>query len=237
MASELRARVTALDWDRIDRSLAATGYARTGRLLSAAECRDLASLYDDDSRFRSRVVMERVGFGSGEYKYFGRPLPRPVQSLRTSLYPRLAEIANGWERRLGRRRRYPPRLTEFLARCEKRGQTKPTPLMLRYRRGDYNCLHQDIYGEVAFPLQFVCVLGRRGADFDGGEFLLVEQRPRAQSKGTAIPLDRGEGLVFTTRERPVEGRRGLYRVNMRHGMSEVTAGERIALGVIFHDGA
>ncbi len=181
--------------------------------------------------------MQPLGFGSGEYKYFRRPLPRPVQGLRTNLYPRLAEIANRWERRLGRRRTYPPKLAEFLARCARRGQTKPTPLTLRYRSGDYNCLHQDIYGDVAFPLQFVCVLGRRGVDYEGGEFLLVEQRPRAQSKGTAIPLDRGEGLIFTTRERPVEGRRGFYRVSMRHGMSEVTLGERIALGVIFHDGA
>jgi uncharacterized protein len=236
MPSDLRARVADVDWDAVERSLDDNGYARTGRLLTAAECRDLSGLYDDGRRFRSRVLMQPLGFGSGEYKYFRRPLPRPVQGLRTNLYPRLAEIANRWERRLGRRRTYPARLAEFLARCARRGQTKPTPLMLRYRAGDYNCLHQDIYGDVAFPLQFVTVLGRRGADYEGGEFLLVEQRPRAQSKGTAIPLGRGEGLIFTTRGRPVEGRSGCYRVNMRHGMSEVTSGERIALGVIFHDG-
>jgi uncharacterized protein len=236
MKNDLRARIGALDWERIGRSLDATGYARAGKLLSAAECHQLSAQYEDGRRFRSRVLMQPLGFGSGEYKYFRRPLPRAVQGLRTNLYPRLATIANRWERRLGRRRTYPPKLAEFLARCARRGQTKPTPLMLRYRPGDYNCLHQDIYGDVAFPLQFVTVLGRRGADYEGGEFLLVEQRPRAQSKGTAIPLDRGEGLIFATRERPVEGRRGFYRVNMRHGMSEVTSGERIALGVIFHDG-
>jgi len=236
MASELRARIAGLDWKDIERSLDADGYARTGRLLTASECRDLAVVYGDSSRFRSRVVMERLGFGRGEYKYFGRPLPRLVQGLRTNLYPRLAPIAERWARELRQRRGYPPRLAGFLEQCARRGQTKPTPLMLRYRAGDYNRLHQDIYGDIAFPLQFVCMLNRRGADYEGGEFLLVEQAPRAQSKGTAIPLDRGEGLVFTTRERPVEGRRGFYRVNMRHGMSEVTSGERIALGVIFHDG-
>jgi uncharacterized protein len=237
MAAGLRERVARLDWESIGRSLDADGYARTGRLLSASECRSLAALYDDDRRFRSRVVMERLGFGRGEYKYFDRPLPRPVQGLRSNLYPRLAPIAEHWSRQLGQRRRYPPRLAGFLDRCAKRGQKKPTPLLLKYRTGDYNRLHQDIYGEVAFPLQFVCLLSRRGVDYEGGEFLLVEQAPRAQSKGTAIPLERGEGLVFTTRERPVEGKRGHYRVTMRHGMSQVTSGERIALGVIFHDGA
>jgi hypothetical protein len=236
MAAEVRARIARLDWEEIERSLDAEGYAHTGALLTASECRSLAAVYEDARRFRSRVNMERLGFGRGEYKYFKRPLPRPVQGLRTNLYPRLAPIADRWARQLGLRRRYPPRLAGFLEQCAKRGQTKPTPLLLRYGPGDYNCLHQDIYGDVAFPLQVVCVLSRRGADYQGGEFLLVEQRPRAQSKGTAIPLERGEGLIFTTRERPVEGRRGHYRVNMRHGMSRVTAGERVALGVIFHDG-
>jgi uncharacterized protein len=237
MASDIRTRVARLDWDAIESSLDADGFAPTGRLLSAAECRGVASLYEDESRFRSRVDMQRLGFGSGEYKYFKRPLPRVVQGLRTNLYPRLAPIAARWARELGQRRRFPPRLTQFLEVCSRRGQRKPTPLMLRYREGDYNRLHQDIYGDVAFPLQFVCLLSRRRADYEGGEFLLVEQAPRAQSKGTAIPLERGEGLIFTTRERPVEGKRGHYRVNMRHGMSRVTAGERVALGVIFHDGA
>jgi hypothetical protein len=234
---KLRARVARLDWESIGQSLDATGYARTGRLLTALECREIAAMYEQDRRFRSRVVMERLQFGRGEYKYFDRPLPRPVQGLRANLYPRLAEVANRWAGQLGQRRRFPSTLTAFLEQCARRGQRKPTPLVLRYREGDYNRLHQDIYGDVAFPLQFVCVLSRRGVDYEGGEFLLLEQAPRAQSKGTAIPLGRGEGLVFTTRERPVEGRRGFYRVNMRHGMSEVTAGERIALGVIFHDGA
>jgi hypothetical protein len=237
MPADLRTRVARLDWEAIERALDAEGYAPTGRLLSAAECRDLSSLYDDERRFRSRVDMQRLGFGRGEYKYFKRPLPRVVQGLRTNLYPRLAPIAARWARELGQRRRFPPRLTEFLEVCARRDQRKPTPLMLRYRTGDYNRLHQDIYGDVAFPLQFVSLLSRRGADYEGGEFLLVEQAPRAQSKGTAIPLERGEGLIFTTRERPVEGRRGHYGVNMRHGMSRVTAGERVALGVIFHDGA
>jgi hypothetical protein len=236
MAVDPRARVARLDWEAIGRSLDADGYAHTGKLLTARECRELAALYDDERRFRSRVDMERLGFGRGEYKYFKRPLPRPVQGLRTNLYSRLAPIADRWARELGRRRRYPPRLAQFLEQCARRGQTKPTPLLLRYRAGDYNRLHQDIYGDVAFPLQFVCLLSRRGADYEGGEFLLVEQAPRAQSKGTAIPLERGEGLIFTTRERPARGKRGHYRVNMRHGMSAVTAGQRTALGVIFHDG-
>jgi uncharacterized protein len=235
MAADLRSRLARLDWEAIERSLDADGFARTGRVLSASECGRLAGLYEQERRFRSRVVMERLGFGRGEYKYFNRPLPRPVQALRTNLYPRLAPIAQRWSRELGGRRRYPPTLGGFLERCAKSGQAKPTPLMLRYGPGDYNRLHQDIYGEVAFPFQFLCVLSRR-EDYEGGEFLLVEQAPRAQSKGTAIMLGRGEGLIFPTRERPVEGKRGHYRVNMRHGMSRVTAGERVALGVIFHDG-
>lgn len=235
MAPDIRTRVSRLDWDAIAGSLDEQGYAKVGRFLTASECGELVSLYDEEGRFRSRVVMERLNFGRGEYKYFNRPLPRPVQSLRRHLYPPLAEIANTWAKRLGQRRRYPSKLDEFLDYCAKRGQTKPTPLMLCYGKGDYNCLHRDIYGEVAFPFQFVTVLSRRGKDFEGGELLLVEQRPRAQSIGTAIPLDRGEGVIFTTRERPVRGRRGDYRVNMRHGMSRLTRGRRVALGIIFHD--
>lgn len=234
-AARVAERAAGLDWRRIAGDLDAHGGAVVSALLSPDECAALAATYDDDTRFRSQVIMARHGFGRGEYKYFKRPLPRPVQALRTNLYPRLAPIAQRWSRELGGRRRYPPTLGGFLERCAKSGQTKPTPLMLRYGPGDYNRLHQDIYGEVAFPFQFLCVLSRR-EEYEGGEFLLVEQAPRAQSKGTAIVLGRGEGLIFTTRERPVAGKRGHYRVNMRHGMSRVTAGERVALGVIFHDG-
>jgi hypothetical protein len=234
----VRARIDGLDWQEVEGSLARLGYARSGKaLLGAAECRALSSLYADDSLFRSRTDMARHRYGEGEYKYFARPLPPIVEALRRSLYPRLAKIANDWMGKLGEAHRYPPGLDTFLAQCAARGQTRPTPLILRYRTGGYNCLHQDLYGEVAFPLQAMIPLSRPGADYTGGEFLLVEQRPRAQSVATAILPTRGELVIFPNRIRPVEGSRGWYRGNVRHGASRILGGSREALGIIFHDAA
>jgi hypothetical protein len=231
----LPARLAALDWEAIERSLWDWGWARTPPLLTALECDGLMALYDEDHRFRSRIDMARYRFGVGEYKYFGHPLPPVVAALRADLYPRLAPIANAWETALGGARRYPPDLESFLACCARHGQRRPTPLLLRYETGGYNCLHQDLYGDVAFPLQLTCALSRRGIDFTGGESLLVEQRPRAQSRGDVVPLEQGEGLVFTTRHRPVRGARGYHRVAVRHGVSRLLSGRRMSLGVIFHD--
>lgn len=232
----IRARVEALDWEKFETALSASGYACSGDpLLSAAECRGLSDLYADDRRFRSRVDMARHRFGEGEYKYFARPLPPVVRELRERLYPPLAAIANLWSARLGETRRYPPRLSAFLAECAERGQVRPTPLLLRYRSGGYNALHQDLYGEVAFPLQAMIALSRPGADYTGGEFLLVEQRPRAQSVATAVLPARGELVLFPNRGRPVAGSRGWYRANVRHGASRILSGSRDALAIIFHD--
>jgi hypothetical protein len=228
-------RIGAIDWETAEESLWKWGYARTPPLLTPDECAELIQLYPDDSRFRSRVDMARYRFGVGEYKYFADPLPPVVASLRTHLYPRLAPIANRWMEAVGLRERYPPGLADFLTRCARRGQTKPTPLLLYYTAGGYNCLHQDIYGEVVFPLQLTCLLSRPGVDYAGGEFLLVEQRPRAQSRGEVIPLAQGETVVFATRYRPVAGARGYYRANLRHGISRVVSGCRYTLGVIFHN--
>jgi len=229
--------VAAFDWPRIERDLDAQGYAATGTVLRAAECAELIALYADRDRFRSRVVMERHRYGVGEYKYFARPMPAIVEELRTAMYRELAATANRWAERFRSRDLYPPSLAEFLEVCAAHGQTKPTPLILRYERGGYNCLHQDLYGEIAFPLQFTCALSRRGRDFDGGELLLVEQRPRAQSRGEAIALDAGEGIIFANRYHPAVGARGYHRLNMRHGVSTIKSGVRYALGVIFHDAA
>jgi len=226
-----------MDWDRIERDLDAQGYATTGRLLRAAECARLIALYPDRDRFRSRIVMERHSYGLGEYKYFARPMPSLVEDLRVAMYPRLAPTANLWADRMRSRTSYPATLAEFLKVCAAHGQTRPTPLILRYEEGGYNCLHQDLYGEVAFPLQFTCALSRRGRDFEGGELLLVEQRPRAQSRGEAIALDIGEGIIFANRYRPAAGAKGFHRVNLRHGVSTVKSGVRYAMGVIFHDAA
>jgi len=205
--------------------------------LRAPECAELIALYGDRERFRSPVVMERHQYGVGEYKYFARPMPPPVEELRAAMYRELAPTANRWTERLRTRDSYPTSLTEFLKVCAAHGQTRPTPLILRYEAGGYNCLHQDLYGEVAFPLQFTCALSRRGRDFEGGELLLVEQRPRAQSRGEAIALDAGEGIVFANRYRPASGARGFHRVNLRHGVSTIKSGVRYAMGVIFHDAA
>lgn len=197
----------------------------------------MIALYGDRERFRSRVVMERHRYGVGEYKYFARPMPPIVEELRVAMYRRLAPTANRWAERLRSRDSYPSSLAEFIKECAARGQAKPTPLILRYERGGYNCLHQDLYGEIAFPLQFTCPLSRRGRDFEGGELLLVEQRPRAQSRGEAIALDAGEGIIFANRYRPAAGARGYHRVNLRHGVSTIESGVRYAMGVIFHDAA
>ena len=224
-----------IDGTRIAASLDERGYATIPGLLTTARCVELSAMYDERERFRSRVVMERVRFGVGEYKYFAPPLPPLVAAIRAAIYPHLAPIANRWLRAMGRDEAYPAELERFLDVCRRAGQTKPTPLLLRYEEGGYNCLHQDLYGEVAFPLQLTCLLSRRGSDFSGGEFLLVENRPRAQSRGEAVLLEQGEAIIFATSERPVAGSRGHYRVTMRHGVSRVRHGRRTSLGIIFHD--
>lgn len=216
-------------------SLDAHGHAVLPRLLDARQCAELAATYDDDARFRSRVVMARHGFGRGEYRYFAYPLPEPVARLRATLYPALAAIANRWAQALGSATRYPATLDAFLARCRDAGQSRPTPLLLRYGAGDYNCLHQDLYGEHVFPLQVAILLAEPGVDFDGGELVLTEQRPRMQSRVSVVPLKQGDAVVFAVNERPVAGSRGLYRVRMRHGVSTVRSGTRHTLGIIFHD--
>ena len=231
----LAERLAALDWEAVERSLWERGHARTTPVLRADECRALAALYGDDARFRKRVVMERHRYGLGEYKYFASPLPGLVGELREHAYAPLAAVANRWMEALRLDERYPATLAAFLERCADQGQSQPTPLMLSYEEGGYNCLHQDLYGEVAFPFQIVVQLDRAGTDYTGGEFLLVEQRPRAQSIGEAIAAARGELVIFTTRIRPVAGSRGYYRVNVRHGVSRLHSGKRRALGVIFHD--
>jgi len=227
----------SLDWASIASSLDAQGFATLPPILDRDECESLAALYQDDALFRSRIDMARFRFGVGEYKYFASPLPPIVQMLREALYTRLAPIANRWVRLAVRPQveAYPPTLDGFLRKCRAAGQTRPTPLLLSYSAGGYNCLHQDIYGDLAFPLQVVFVLSRVGVDYTGGEFLLVEQRPRAQSRGHAIAVAQGAAVVFATRERPVAGVRGSYRVVMRHGVSTLTSGKRISLGIIFHD--
>jgi len=228
-------RVAALDWERIAANLEADGCAVIGGMCSPPECRSLSESYLSDELFRSRIVMGRHGFGRGEYKYFAYPLPPPIAALRTALYAPLAEIANRWNHALGIDVRYPPAHAEFLDRCHRAGQTKPTPLLLQYCAGDYNCLHQDLYGEQVFPLQAACLLSEPGRDFTGGEFVLTEQRPRMQSRAEVVPLGRGDGVIFPVHQRPVRGTRGVYRVNMRHGVSRLRSGRRHTLGVIFHD--
>lgn len=231
----LAARVAQRLGDAALEALDAHGCAVIEKMLPADACAALAALYADDARFRSRVVMARHGFGRGEYKYFGYPLPEPVAALRAALHPRLATIANRWCERLGSDVRYPSRLEEWLERCHSAGQTRPTPLLLRYEAGDWNCLHQDIYGELVFPIQVAVLLSAPGRDFAGGEFVLTEQRPRQQSRARVVPLAQGDAVAFAVRHRPVRGARGFYRANVRHGVSEVRSGERFTLGVIFHD--
>ena len=231
----LAERIAALDWDAVAVALDERGYATTGKLLTAEQCAILAESYDDDRWFRSRIVMARHGFGRGEYKYFSYPLPELVAALRTELYPPLATIANRWNEMLGVDLRYPDRHAAYLARCRKAGQSKPTALLLRYGVADFNCLHQDIYGQHVFPLQATFLLSEPGADFAGGEFVLTEQRPRMQSRVEVVPLGRGEAVLFPVHHRPVPGARSVYRVNMRHGVSRVRSGNRHTLGIIFHD--
>ena len=231
----LRERLRRLDWRAIEASLFERGYARTSRVLTPRECRDLVALYPDDRRFRKRVDMERHRFGVGDYAYFAHPLPAPVRELRASAYRHLAPVANRMAEALGRPTRFPPSLAAFRRVCARHGQTRPTPLLLRYAAGGYNCLHRDLYGEVAFPLQLTCFLSRPGRDYRGGAFLLVEQRPRAQSVGDALMPRQGEMVIFATAERPARGARGFVRTSVRHGVARLDHGSRYTLGIIFHD--
>jgi len=234
-ANDIVDRVAALDWSAVAAQLDQFGCATTGPLLSADECAAISCRYEDDKLYRSRVIMARHGFGRGEYKYFAYPLPEIVASLRASLYPPLAEIANRWNEQMGVDQRFPGNHAAYLKRCHAAGQTHPTPLLLQYGGGDYNCLHQDVYGELVFPLQVAFLLSRPGQDFSGGEFVLTEQRPRMQSRAEVVPLRQGEGVIFPVHHRPVQGTRGVYRVNMRHGVSRLREGRRHTLGIIFHD--
>jgi uncharacterized protein len=235
--TDVAERVNAIDWARVSGDLDANGSAPIERLISPAECEALASLYPVDALFRSRVVMARHGFGRGEYKYFGYPLPGLVESFRSALYPRLVPIANRWYDALGIDVRFPDRHADFIDRCHSAGQQRPTPLLLQYGADDYNCLHQDLYGEHVFPLQLTVLLSEPGRDFEGGEFVMTEQRPRMQSRPQVVSLRQGDAVVFAVHQRPVPGTRGWYRVNLRHGVSRVRSGHRHTAGIIFHDAA
>ncbi len=230
-------RIGALDWRRMDARLDEVGHAVAGPLLSAHECATIAALYDSNGGFRSRVVMARHGYGQGEYRYFAYPLPDPVAALRRAFYPRLADTANRWRTLEGEAGRFPETLDAFLADCHAAGQTRPTPLLLKYGVGDYNRLHQDLYGERVFPLQLTILLSDPAHDFSGGEFVLVEQKPRAQSRAEVVPLRQGEAVIFAVHHRPARGSRGYYRAALRHGVSTLRDGQRFTLGVIFHDAA
>jgi hypothetical protein len=236
-SSDIAVRVNALDWARADSELDAQGCAVLKQVLTAEECRAMASLYPDDAQFRSRIVMARHGFGRGEYKYFCYPLPDLIAQLRPALYARLYDTANRWNEAMGIDVRYPDAQEAFLKRCHAAGQARPTPLLLQYEAGDYNCLHQDLYGEHVFPLQVAILLSEPGRDFEGGEFVLTEQRPRMQSRAEVVALRRGDAVAFAVHHRPVQGTRGTYRVNLRHGVSRIRTGKRHTLGVIFHDAA
>jgi hypothetical protein len=237
VAHEPGERIAATDWTRVAGALDDYGSAVIERVLGADECAALSALYSRDEPFRSRVVMARHGFGRGEYKYFTYPLPGIVAALRTSVYAQLAPVANRWNAAMGIDVRYPPAHAEFIGRCHAAGQTRPTPLLLQYGAGDYNCLHQDLYGEHVFPLQMAILLSEPDRDFSGGEFVLTEQRPRMQSRAEVVPLRQGDAVIFAVHHRPVGGSRGVYRVNLRHGISRLRAGRRHTLGVIFHDAA
>jgi hypothetical protein len=234
-AVDSNSRVEATESSRISAHLDAHGWATFSKLLTSSEAADIAGFYADDSKFRSHIVMARHGFGRGEYKYFAYPLPDKIADLRTALYRRLVPIANRWNELMGIDVRYPGAHADFITRCHKAGQTRPTPLLLQYGEGDYNALHQDVYGEHVFPLQVAILLSEPEKDFTGGEFVLTEQRPRMQSRVEVVPLRRGDGLVWAVRHRPVQGTRGMYRVNMRHGVSRLRSGHRYTVGVIFHD--
>ena len=228
-------RVSRLDWAGIESDLQERGCAVLGQLLSNSECSELMETYDSETAFRSRVIMARHGFGRGEYKYYKYPLPEMISHLRTDLYRHLVKIANHWEEALRRDREFPPTHDAYLRQCHKGGQNLPTPLILKYGEGDYNCLHRDLYGEMVFPLQITVLLSVAGDDFTGGDFVLTEQRPRMQSRVEVVPLQQGQAVVFAVNERPVRGSRGVYRVAMRHGVSRIRSGQRFTLGIIFHD--
>jgi hypothetical protein len=234
-AARAESRIVSLDWQLIANELNHSGNAVLKSILTAQECEALASQYGDDELFRSRVVMSRHGFGRGEYKYFRYPLPDLLQGVRTSLYERLAPIANRWNEQMGIDIRYPTQHVDFIERCHQAGQLRPTPLLLQYGAGDYNCLHQDLYGEHVFPIQVAFLLSEPGRDFTGGEFVLTEQRPRMQSRAEVVPLRQGDAVAFAVHHRPVQGTRGSYRVNLRHGVSRLRSGQRYTVGVIFHD--
>jgi hypothetical protein len=234
-AAELKARVKALPWPALTDTLDERGFATIPGLLDSKTCRELAALYGEPEQFRSKVVMARHGYGRGEYQYFDRPLPRVVADLRATVYPHLVPLANVWAERLRQDRRYPSTLKALTDECQALGQTRPTPLLLKYGPDDFNCLHQDLYGELAFPMQLAVLLSRAGDDFTGGEFLLTEQRPRRQSRGEVVPLQQGDAVVFAVHHRPALGARRYHRVNLRHGVSTVRSGQRFTLGVIFHD--
>ena len=235
LQDSVEARVQSIDWARVSADLDGYGFALFSQLLTADECAGLTGLYEADGNFRSKVVMARHGFGRGEYKYFAYPLPDLIAALRPALYAKLAPLANRWNEAMNIKVRYPEAHSAFIARCHKAGQTRPTPLLLQYGEGDYNCLHQDLYGEHVFPLQVVMLLSEPGKDFTGGEFVLTEQRPRMQSRAEVVPLRRGDAAVFAVHHRPVQGTRGTYRVNLRHGVSRLRSGHRHTAGVIFHD--
>ena len=228
-------RVKTIDWERVSQDLDAQGSAMIERLLSPDECQALAALYPKDDIFRSRVVMARHGFGRGEYKYFSYPLPDLIAGLRTAIYPHLVPIANRWNNAMGIDVRYPEKHADFIERCHRAGQVRPTPLLLQYGTDDYNCLHQDLYGEHVFPLQLTILLSKPDQDFTGGEFVMTEQRPRMQSRPIVVPLRQSDGVVFAVHNRPVQGTRGAYRVNLRHGVSRIWSGHRHTVGIIFHD--
>jgi uncharacterized protein len=228
-------RLRTFDWERISRDLNSQGSAVLERILSVEECRALTGLYPEDRLFRSRVVMGRHGFGRGEYKYFSYPLPELIEGLRTAIYPELAPIANRWNEAMGIDVRYPVRHADFIQRCHDAGQCRPTPLLLQYGEGDYNCLHQDLYGEHVFSIQVAVLLSEPGKDFTGGEFVLTEQRPRMQSRPEVVPLRQGDAVAFAVHHRPMQGTRGTYRVNLRHGVSRLRSGHRHTVGIIFHD--
>lgn len=229
------ARIAAYDWKALTGELDGFGCAVLPRLLTSEECSSVASLYPDQSHFRSHVIMARHGFGEGEYRYFKYPLPDLIGGMRTALYPRLAEVANAWNERMGLEQRFPGEHAAFLRQCHNAGQTRPTPLLLQYVPGDFNCLHQDLYGDLAFPIQVAILLSEPGRDFSGGEFALTEQRPRMQSRVEVVPLRQGDAVAFAVHNRPVQGTKGNYRVNLRHGVSRIRSGMRHTVGIIFHD--
>jgi hypothetical protein len=235
LSTDISARINAIDWQKIEDDLNGYGCATVDQLLSAVECNALSARYAQEDLYRSRVVMARHGFGRGEYKYYGYPLPEIIGMLRETVYPHLAPVANRWNALMGIDTRYPAVHADFIRRCHEAGQTRPTPLILQYAEGDYNCLHQDLYGEHVFPLQLAILLSVPGRDFTGGEFVMTEQRPRMQSRAEVVPLAQGDAVIFAVHTRPVNGTRGVYRVNLRHGVSRLRSGHRHTVGVIFHD--